>query len=78
MRASFHSIPVLQTALMLLGGACQRHSSLQRTQMLQHLNPQLKELLKREDFVAAKPYLLGEDFGSVAKAKLEAAAALGD
>jgi len=32
--------------------------------------------MREEDFVAAQLFLLGEDFGSVAKGKLEAAAAL--
>lgn len=31
---------------------------------------QLKGLMKEEDFVAAQPFLLGEDFGSVAIGKL--------
>ena len=70
------AIPMLQTALMLMGDVSQHQSSLRRKQLLQHLNPQLKELMKEDDFVAAQPYLFGEDFGSIAKAKLEAAASL--
>jgi len=44
--------------------------------MKECLNPQLKGLVKDEDFVAAQPFLLSEDFGSIAKGKLDAAAAL--
>ena len=66
---------MLQTALVLMGDAFQHHSALRRKQLLQHLNPQLKELMK-EDFVALQPYLFGKDFGSIVKGKLEAAAAL--
>ena len=40
------------------------------------LNPQLKQLVKDADFKEAPPFLFGENFGTLAKERLEAAAAL--
>jgi len=56
-----------------MGDASQHQSALQHKKLLEHLNPQLKSLVKDEDFVAAQPFLFGENFGS---RKLEAVAAL--
>lgn len=70
------AIPMIQSAIMLLGDAAQHHSSLRRKAIMKHLNPQLQALMKEADFKGAQPRLFGEDFGEKAKAKLEAAAAL--
>jgi len=70
------AIPMIQSAIMLLGDAAQHHSSLQRKAVMKHLNPQLQSLMKELDFKGSQPLLFGEDFGEKAKAKLEAAAAL--
>jgi len=59
-----------------MGDASQHQSSLRRKKLMDHLNPQLKGLMKDKDFMTAQPFLFGEDFGLVAKEKLEAAAAL--
>ena len=40
------------------------------------LNPQLKQLVEDVDFKEAPPFLFGENFGKLAKERLEAAAAL--
>ena len=70
------AIPMMQSALMLMGDTSQHQSSLRRKTLLQHLNPQLKYLMKDSDFSKGHPFLFGENFGEMAKAKLEAAAAL--
>ena len=70
------AIPMIQSALVLLGDAVHHQSSLRRTELMKHLNPQLQSLMKDADFKGAQPFLFGEDFGEKAKAKLEAAAAL--
>jgi len=58
-------IPMLQNALILMGGCLSTSIIIL-----------MKEgLVKGEDFVAAQPFLLGEDFGSVVKRKLKAAGA---
>ena len=49
----------------------QRHQAI-----LQQLNPQLKSLIKDEEFADAPPYLFGECFASLAKECLEAALVL--
>ena len=70
-------IPMIQSALVLLGDAVQHQSSLRRKELMKHLNPQLQSLMKDSDFKDAQPsFLIGEDFGENAKTKLEAAAAL--
>jgi len=66
----------MQAALMFLGNASQHHAVQRRQAVLQQLNPQLKSLIKDEDFKDAPPYLFGEHFASVAKERLEAAAVL--
>ena len=70
------TIPMIQSALMLMGDASQHQSSLRRKLLMQHFNPQLKGLMGESDFSKAQPFLFGEDFGDKAKSKLEAAAAL--
>ena len=70
------TMPMLQNALMLMGDASQHQSSFRRKKVLEHLNPQLKGLMKEEDFAAAQPFLFGEEFGAMAKSRLEATAAL--
>ena len=54
----------------------QDQASLWRKVLLQHLYPQLQDLMKESDFKETQLYLFGEDFGEKAKCKLEAAAAL--
>ena len=70
------AIPMIRSAIVLLGDAVQHQSSLRRTELMKYLNPQLQSLIKDSDFKGAQPFLFGEDFGEKAKAKLEAAAAL--
>ena len=70
------AIPMLQSALLLMGNASQHQAFFRRKQILQHLNPQLKSLMKESNFTGTQPYLFGEDFGAKAKEKLEAAAVL--
>ena len=69
-------VKVLQTALLFLGNALQHHAVQRRQAILQQLNPQLKSLIKDEDFADAPPYLFGERFASLAKDRLEAALVL--
>jgi len=58
-----------------INGICFQHHIIQRRKaILQHLNPQLKGLVKDEDFTTAAPFLFGPDFGEIAKRRLEAAA----
>ena len=70
------AIPMLQSALLLMGDVSQHQAFLRRKQILQHLNPQLKSLMKESNFVGTQLYLFGEDFGAKVKKKLEAAAVL--
>jgi len=70
------AIPMVQSAVRLLGDATQYHSSLRRKAIIQYLNPQLQALMKDIDFKESQPLLLGEDFGEKAKLRMEAAAAL--
>ena len=70
------AIPMVQSAICLLGDATQHHSSLRRKAIMQYLNPQLQTLMKDVDFKGSQPLLFGEDFGEKAKTRIEAAAAL--
>ena len=70
------AVNMIQTSLQLMGNGNYHHSSERRKILLQHLNPQLKQLVEESDFKEAPPILFGENFGSVAKQKIEAAAAL--
>jgi len=57
----------------MLGNASQHHAVQCHQAVLQQLNPQLKSLIKDDDFKDAPPHLFGEHFASVAKGCLEAA-----
>ena len=70
------AIPMVQSAIRLLGDATQHQSSMRRKAIMQHLNPQLQTLMKDVDFKGTQPLLFGEDFGEKAKARMDAAAAL--
>ena len=70
------AIPMIQSALMLMGDASQYQASLRRKILLEHLNPKLKSLMSNKDFSKAHPLLLSEDFGEKAKSRLEVAAVL--
>jgi len=52
----------------------QHHTIQRRKAILQQLNPQLKGLVKDEDFTTTAPFLFGPDFGEITKRRLEAAA----
>ena len=66
----------MQAALLFLGNASQHHAVQHCQAVLQQLNPQLKSLIKDDDFKDAPPLLFGERFASVAKERLETAAVL--
>ena len=68
------AIQGIRAALVLMGNASQHHAIQRRKAILQHLNPQLKGLVKDEDFATSAPFLFGPDFGEIAKRRLEAAA----
>jgi len=70
------AVPMVQSAIKLLGHAIQRHSAIRRKAIMQHLNPQLQTLMKDEDFKGAQPLLFGEHFGEKAKSQMEEAVAL--
>ena len=70
------AIPAIQTSLQLMGNANQHNSIARRNALLMQLNPQLKQLVEDVDFKEAPPFLFGENFGTLAKERLEAAAAL--
>ena len=57
------AIPMVQSAIRLLGDATRHHSSLRRKAIMQQLNPQLQTLMKDVDFKGSQPLLFGEDFG---------------
>ena len=59
-----------------MGNANYHHSTECRKALLQHLNPLLKQLIEESDFKEAPAMLFGENFGVVAKQRIEAAAAL--
>ena len=70
------AIQMIQASIVLMGNASFHHSTERRRGLLQHLNPQLKQLVAESDFMEAAPMLFGENFGTIAKQRLEAAAAL--
>ena len=70
------AIAAIQTSLQLMGNANQHNSIARRNTLLMQLNPQLKQLVEDVDFKEAPPFLFGENFGTLAKERLEAAAAL--
>ena len=67
--------PIL-TSLRLLGNANSHNTAARRNSLLMQMNPRLKELLRDKDFEESAPMLFGENFDSLAKERLEAAAAL--
>ena len=69
-------ISAIQTALQLMGNANYHHSTARRQALMLQLNPKLKQLFPDGDFRDAAPYLFGENFGRIAKERLEAAEAL--
>jgi len=52
------AISMIQSAIVLLGDAVQHQSSLRRTELIKHLNPQLQSLMKDLDFKGAQPFCL--------------------
>ena len=66
----------IQTALQLLGNANYHHYTACRQALLLQLNPKLKQLVSDADFKDSALYLFGENFGTLAKERLEAAEAL--
>ena len=70
------AINMIQTSIQLMGNANYHHSTERRKALLQHLNPLLKQLVEESDFKEAPPMLFGENFGVLAKQRIEAAAAL--
>lgn len=70
------AIQMVQTSILLMGNASFHHSMERRRALLQHLNPQLKQLVEESDFKDAASMLFGDNFGAIAKQRLEAAAAL--
>ena len=66
-----------RTALRLLGSATSHISTLRRRKILQDLNPDLQDLVEREDvFKSSAPLLFGEGFEVKAKAYTEGLRAL--
>ena len=57
------AIPMVQSAIKLLGDATQHHSAIRRKAIMQHLNPQLQTLMKDKDFKGAQPLLFREHLG---------------
>ena len=57
----------IRAALVLMGNASQHHAIRRRKAIVQHLNPQLKGLVKDEDFATAASFLFGLEFGEIAK-----------
>ena len=70
------AIAAIQTSLQLMGNANQHNSIARRNALLMQLNPQLKQLVEDVDFKEAPPFLFGENFGTLAKERIEAAAVL--
>ena len=70
------AIAAIQTSLQLMSNANQHNSIACRNALLMQLNPQLKQLVEDVDFKEAPPFLFGENFGTLAKERTEAAAAL--
>ena len=67
----------IQTSLQLMGNANYQNSMDRRHALMMQLNPKLKQLFSYKDFQDAAPFLFGENFGTLAKNRLEAAEALG-
>ena len=73
---SVEVISGIQTSLQLMGNANYQHSMDRRHALMMQLNPKLKQLFSYKDFRDAVPFLFGENFGTLAKDRLEAAEAL--
>ena len=67
---------MIQASLVLMGNASFHHSTERRKGLLQHLNPQLKQIVKESNLKEAAHMLFGGNFKTIAKQRLEAAAAL--
>ena len=76
MKLPAEAIAAVQTSLQLMGNANLHNSATRRNVVLTQLNPQLKQLLGDNDYKDAPPMLFGENFGSLARERIEAAAAL--
>ena len=61
------AIQGIRATLVLMGNASQHHAIQQRKAFRQHLNPQLKGLVKDEDFATTAPFLFGPDFGEITR-----------
>ena len=70
------AINMIQTLIQLMGNANYHHSTERRKALLQHLNPLLKQVVEESDFKETPPMLFSENFGVLAKQRIEAAAAL--
>ena len=66
----------IQTALQLLGNVNFHYSASCRQALMLQLYPKLKQLFSDADFKDASPYLFGENFGTSAMERLEAAEVL--
>ena len=69
-------ISAIQTSLQLMGNASAQNTIDWRKAVLTQMNTQLKALVRDADFKEAAPLLFGDNFASLAKERLEAAAAL--
>ena len=69
-------ISAIQTSLQLLGNASVQNTIDQRKAILTQMNSQLKGLVRDADFKEATPLLFGDNSATLAKERLEAAAAL--
>ena len=66
----------IQTSLRLLGNSNIHNIVVRRKALLIQMNPHLKDLVRDGDFKDVAPMLFGENFGTLARERLEAAAAL--
>ena len=69
-------IAAIQTSLQLLGNASAQNTTDRRKAILTQLNSRLKSLVRDADFKEAAPLLFGDNFATLAKERLETAAAL--
>ena len=70
------TISAIQTSLQLMGNANYHSTVARRNTILMQLNPQLKPLFSDADFKDAAPFLFGENFGTVAKERMDVSTAL--
>jgi len=66
----------IQTALQLMGNANFHNSAAWGQALMTQFNPKLRQLFSGTDFKDAPPFLFGENFGMLAKERLEASEAL--